>query len=77
MTARPPVCTWLTPPHALTRSRLYASGWWCELHSPRRQRGLPDLPPSPGWPSRRQPPPDTTAPAAHASGAPDEESHTP
>lgn len=48
---RPGPCTQAGPVHALTYARLYPSGWWCSLHSPRAVRGLPELPPGPGWPS--------------------------
>jgi hypothetical protein len=57
VTRKPPPCTFQkVSPHSLTYARLYPSGWWCDRHSPRRRKGLPDLPPSPGWPIHRQPP---------------------
>lgn len=70
MTGKPPPCTWRqVSPHSLTYARPYASGWWCDRHSPRKQRGLPDLPPSPGWPVHRQPQPGTDTEAAAPNGA--------
>lgn len=48
---RPGECTHIGPVHALTHARLYPSGWWCALHTPRAVRGLPEIPPGPGWPA--------------------------
>ncbi|MFJ2515576.1 hypothetical protein ACIPEL_36165 [Streptomyces griseoviridis] len=50
-------CEWLAPSrHSLTRPSLYPSGWWCDLHSPRVQRGLDPLPEPHGWPIHHLPP---------------------
>lgn len=66
MIGKPPTCTWLSPPHAITYARLYASGWWCDHHTPSWQAGRPEPPPGPGWPIHRQPPPDTPSTEAAA-----------
>ncbi|MGW5736967.1 MULTISPECIES: hypothetical protein [Streptomyces] len=47
---RPGACAHVGPVHALTYARLFPNGWWCALHTPRALRGLPELPPGPGWP---------------------------
>ncbi|WP_328439323.1 hypothetical protein OHA71_23585 [Streptomyces sp. NBC_00444] len=77
MRAKPPACTALSPPHALTYARLYPSGWWCARHTPNAFAGRPEPPPGPGWPIHRQPPPDTTTEAAAPSSATDDEERTP
>ncbi|MBW8701853.1 hypothetical protein MBT84_19795 [Streptomyces sp. MBT84] len=33
--------------------RLYIPGHRCPLHTPRALRGLPEIPPGPGWPIHR------------------------
>lgn len=74
---KPPPCTWRkVSPHSLTYARPYPSGWWCDRHSPRTQLGLPDLPPSLGWPIHRQPPPDTTTEAAAPTSTTEHEDQT-
>ncbi|MFI5685859.1 hypothetical protein [Streptomyces sp. NPDC051636] len=77
MNRKPPPCTWPTPPHALTYARLYLSGWWCANHTPAAQAGKPEAPPGPGWPSHRQPPPDTAATDADPTGSTEHEEPTP
>ncbi|WP_330349620.1 hypothetical protein [Streptomyces sp. NBC_00582] len=57
------VCGALTGPHT-PRTRLFHSGWWCDLHTPAAQAGRDETPPGPGWPIHRQPPPDTESEAA-------------
>lgn len=51
--------------HSLLYARLYASGWWCERHTPNRQAGRAEAnpPPGPGWPIHRQPPPEPAVPS--------------
>ena len=34
--------------------RLYITGHRCPVHTPRALRGLPEIPPGPGWPIHRQ-----------------------
>ncbi|MFF0510985.1 hypothetical protein [Streptomyces sp. NPDC004250] len=55
-------CELPAPPHALTYGRLYVTGWRCARHTPAAMKGQPEPPAGPGWPSRRQPAPDPTAP---------------
>ncbi|MER7971113.1 hypothetical protein ABTX35_19310 [Streptomyces sp. NPDC096080] len=67
-------CEWLAPSrHSLTRPRLYSSGWWCDLHAPRVQQGLPPLPESPGWPVHHVPA-HGTDPEPAPDSTPDEDS---
>ncbi|WP_326780402.1 hypothetical protein OG481_09660 [Streptomyces longwoodensis] len=73
-TRKPPPCTSLRPPHALTYARLYPSGWWCARHTP---NGRPAPPPGPGWPSLRQPPAETDPEAAAPTSTEHDKEPTP
>jgi hypothetical protein len=42
-------CDYPHLPHGV-HNRLYLCGWRCTLHTPRALRGLPEIPPGPGWP---------------------------
>lgn len=43
-------CDYPQLPHGV-HNRLYLCGWRCTLHTPRALRGLPEIPPGPGWPA--------------------------
>lgn len=45
-----PPCESLGQPHGVRRARLYPAGWLCDRHTPNAVRGLPEVPPGPGWP---------------------------
>lgn len=34
--------------------RLYVTGHYCPAHTPNALRGLPEIPPGPGWPIHRK-----------------------
>ncbi|MBM9620997.1 hypothetical protein [Streptomyces zhihengii] len=46
----PPQCEHPVEPHAGGLPRLFPGGRFCDLHTPRARRGLPEIPPGPGWP---------------------------
>ncbi|TXS55229.1 hypothetical protein EAO77_02710 [Streptomyces sp. t39] len=45
-----PRCGSPARPHDAAPPRLFPAGWFCALHTPRARRGLPEIPPGPGWP---------------------------
>jgi hypothetical protein len=63
-------------PHGV-RNWPFPCGWRCTLHTPRALRGLPEIPPGPGWPpgnylnqleDQEQPHDDSTRPTDPTDG---------
>lgn len=42
-------CDYPQLPHGV-HNWLFVCGWRCTQHTPRALRGLPEIPPGPGWP---------------------------